>query len=129
MLYHTVAAIIIAVLLGEAIKLIVQKAAHVPLRPFHYGGMLSTHSAAIAALCTGVLAETGISLLFVACVVFSTIVALDAYNVRWEVTKHSFALNERFKTKEFEIAGHTRPQVLAGLCLGILVTILVYMLL
>lgn len=129
MLYHVVAAIIIAVLLGEVIKLIVQKAAHVPLRPFHLGGMPSTHAAAVASLCTGVLAETGLGLLFLMSVVFGWIVARDAYGVRWEVTKHSFALNERFKTKEFEVAGHTRPQVLAGLCLGMLVTILVYMLL
>jgi acid phosphatase family membrane protein YuiD len=126
MLYEAVTSVVIAVLLGEMLKVLFQAANHEPIRPFHLGGMPSTHAAAVAGLCTGALAETGPSMLLLACVVFGWIVARDAYGVRWEVTKHSFALNSKLKTREFEATGHTRDQVLAGVCLGILVTVLVY---
>ena len=126
MLQQAIIAVIAAVLIGEFIKVLVELARHEPVRVFHLGGMPSAHASAAAALCLSVYYESGWSLLLLACAVFGWVVIRDAYGVRWEVTKHSAALNKLAKTKEYEVTGHTRWQVACGVLLGLIVAFFAY---
>ena len=104
------------------------------------GGMPSSHSATVCALCTAVgMTEGGGSTLFAVCVAFSFIVMYDAMNVRLETGKQGKVINdmlEVFKSMDLkfmmdkdispekklkELVGHTPLQVLVGAIVGIVV--------
>ena len=94
--------------------------------PFGLGGMPSAHSTAAGALAAAVFFETGWSVLFLVTVVFGVLVVRDAYGVRWEVTRHSVALNKLTKGETYLRTGHTRWEAIVGVALGVLVTLVVY---
>ncbi len=127
MLIYAIIAVCLAVILAELFKTIMHYYRHQELVIFHDGGMPSTHTSAVAALCLAVYYEQGFTLLLFVCIAFSIVVAHDAYNVRWEVTKHSDALNKLTKSKKYFISGHTKQEVFAGLVLGLLITYIVYL--
>ncbi len=93
-------------------------------RIFATGGMPSSHSAGVSALVSSIYMVEGFTNLFIVAICFSAIVLRDAIGVRQEVGKHSKFLNIKFKEHFNEKAGHTLIQVLAGILLGVLITIL-----
>ena len=107
-------------------------------RMFGDGGMPSGHSATIFAV-AGMAAWTeGFgSFAFAVSVILAIIVCRDAIGVRLETERQSKLLNELKKhadTEELrgmkfkEHVGHTTPEVLAGAVVGILVSVVVFLL-
>jgi uncharacterized protein len=128
MILQAILSVVLALLIGEIIKVALQRMHHEHVQPFHLGGMPSTHTASVTALLISVFIETRLSLLFLCCVVFGVIVIRDAYTLRWEVTKHSMALNKLLQQKTFIRVGHKELEVFAGATLGVVVTAAVYLL-
>ena len=91
--------------------------------------MPSVHSAIVGSLFLSVYFETGISLTLLIVGVFGSVVYRDAWGVRWEVTKHSKALNKLLKTKEYERTGHTRLEAMIGIIIGFVIATLAYVIL
>lgn len=103
---------------------------------FGTGGMPSSHTAAVCALCTACAVSEGFgSPLFAISGVLSMVVMIDATGVRLETGKQSRALNliveelfssdpESFNIKFKELIGHTPLQVFCGMLTGILTALL-----
>ncbi len=110
-----------------------------PFRLMETGGMPSSHTSSVAALVTGIVMEHGWeSPLFAIAMVFGTIVMYDAMGVRRAAGKHAEMINELysqlshlFESGEAQekalktLLGHTYPQVLVGLILGISVALII----
>lgn len=101
---------------------------------YRAGGMPSSHAAPVAALAFAIYLEQGITPLFIVAAVFAIVVMRDAAGIRWIAGQHSIILNKMIKslkTKKLtpvkELAGHTPVQVLVGALLGIMITLIVYM--
>ena len=117
--------------------------------PFHYlehkewdftrcigsGGMPSSHSSSVCTLATCVGLQQGFSTpLFAISFVFAIIVMYDAAGVRKAAGEQAKILNriiKKFEKQEFhidqelkELIGHTKPEVIGGALLGILLGIL-----
>ena len=104
---------------------------------FGTGGMPSSHSAAVMALCTSIAIRYGFgSPLFAIAGLFCIIVMNDATGVRMETGKHSKALNlilkdlftdspdkEKLDENFRELIGHTPLQVVCGAITGIVVAV------
>jgi acid phosphatase family membrane protein YuiD len=121
--------VIIAILLSSIIKTIIELYQGRTWRWDRLGGMPSTHCAGVTSLFFVVYFESGLSLLLLVCGVFAWIVIRDAYGVRWEVTRHSVALNKILKTAEFDRTGHKITEVMAGVLLGLLIPVVSYLIL
>ncbi len=128
MINQAILAVVGAFLITEIIKTVLHYTHNREFKMFILGGMPSSHSATVAALITSVYYETGISILLLVCVILGLFVIRDAYGVRWEVSKHSRALNKVLKTKEYERTGHTRTEVAIGIVLGLAFATVVYLL-
>ena len=98
---------------------------------FGTGGMPSSHTATVAALCTACAVGAGInSAVFAISAVLAIIVMIDATGVRRETGKQSRALNiiveellkskniEALDTRFKELIGHTPLQVVLGFITG-----------
>ncbi len=117
--------------------------------PFHYlfhkelnwtrcigsGGMPSSHSSSVCTLATCVGLQYGFGTpLFAISTVFAVIVMYDAAGVRKATGEQAKILNriiKKFEKQEFhidqelkELIGHTKPEVIAGAFMGILLGIL-----
>lgn len=102
---------------------------------FSNGGMPSSHSATVLALCTACAIQEGIATpYFAISAVVAVIVMNDAIGVRYEtgeqakiinrITKELFSgKSEEFNTGLKELVGHTPFQVLMGAILGVIVAI------
>ena len=102
---------------------------------FGTGGMPSSHTATVAALCTSCAIGEGLnSSAFAIAVVLAIIVMIDATGVRRETGKQSRALNiiieeffnsddNNFDTRFKELIGHTPLQVVCGFITGAFVAI------
>lgn len=98
------------------------------------GGMPSSHTATVVALCVSVAYVEGVaSSLFALTVMFAIIVIHDAVGVRFETGKQAKILNlmmfetEAFKNLDFEsklkeYVGHTPFQVIVGAMVGAFVS-------
>ncbi|MBO5407887.1 MAG: divergent PAP2 family protein [Clostridia bacterium] len=116
--------------------------------PFHYifnkeldwtrcigsGGMPSSHSSSVCTLSTCVGLQHGFDTpLFAVTVAFAVIVMYDAAGVRKAAGEQAKILNriiKKFEKQEFhidqelkELIGHTKPEVIAGALLGIVIGI------
>ena len=102
------------------------------------GGMPSSHSATVCALCTATAIEYGAgSFEFAIAAVFSLVVMYDAIGVRQETGKQAKVLNDMIELfthmgKDLDIEkqlkefiGHTPLQVLCGAVLGIATAIVI----
>lgn len=100
------------------------------------GGMPSTHSSIVTALCVGVFLWDGPTSLFVVTVVVAGIVIRDALGVRWLAGMHSIAINKIIKSLKKErtihienvreLLGHTPLQVYVGCALGFFIALAYY---
>ena len=105
-------------------------------RIFGAGGMPSSHSATVCALCTAAGCQYGLnSAAFAITFFFAFIVMYDAMGVRWETGEQAKMLNEMRRQftnlgkvftnqKELkEFVGHTPLQVVCGMALGIVIAL------
>ena len=95
------------------------------------GGMPSGHGAVVSSVSTSVFLLEGFSTLFFVALVFSLLVIRDSFGVRWSVGQQAELLNrlashDHVRRKVKVIEGHTLVQVVTGVALGILVTLLVF---
>ena len=99
---------------------------------FGTGGMPSSHTAAVTALCTSVAIKEGVgSTYFALSAIFTIIVMIDAMGVRRETGLQAKALNlifsewaldnepENFDRHFKELIGHTPLQVFCGAIVGV----------
>ena len=95
------------------------------------GGMPSSHSALITAITLSLGIKEGInSSLFFIAIVMSFIVIYDARGIRHAVGKHAKIINKNVlnesEKKLNEAVGHTLPEIIIGISLGIIITLTVY---
>ncbi len=92
------------------------------------GGMPSAHAAVVSAITTAVYLEQGVSALFAVTLIISVIFLRDAVGIRMTVQNQSRILKkitpEALKLRESE--GHKFMELIAGVVLGIIITLLVY---
>lgn len=101
---------------------------------FSAGGMPSSHTAFVTALTTSIALRNGLnSELFAIAFVFSGVIIYDAYRLRGTVQIHSRILQELKKmvpgmeNREIpQMVGHTMPEIIAGLILGVIFAAGVY---
>lgn len=94
-------------------------------RLWQTGGFPSSHAAGVSSLATGILILEGFNTSFIIALALAAIVCRDAIGVRLEVGKHSKLLNQKFKTKLNEKAGHTLTEVAGGIVLGIIISLII----
>jgi uncharacterized protein len=107
-----------------------------PARLLGDGGMPSAHSATVTAVAISAGREAGFqSAVFGVAFFFALVVMHDAMGVRRETEKQTKVLKSLVESmsgeyspeeKLKEFVGHTPTQVLAGFCLGIIVSLLCY---
>ncbi|HDQ22689.1 MAG TPA: divergent PAP2 family protein [Candidatus Uhrbacteria bacterium] len=101
-----------------------------------YGGMPSSHSAMVAALCVEIGMATGFnSAYFAIALAFSFLIVRDAVGLRRNLGKHGKILNmlikdlPDYKENKYpfleERLGHTYWQALVGILLGIIIALLI----
>ena len=108
-------------------------------RLFGDGGMPSGHSATVSSMATiAFLVYGGASYQFAIALLLAIIVCHDATGVRLETGKQAVLINEIIKSVEIltqkdlpevklkEFVGHTPFQVLAGILIGILISVIGY---
>ncbi|WP_042222710.1 divergent PAP2 family protein [Oceanobacillus manasiensis] len=104
-LWAALAAIVFAQVVKIPIKLIVTKEFN-PGLAFSTGGMPSSHSAAVAALTTGVGITEGVtSTVFAVACVFSIIIMFDASGVRRQAGEQAVVLNQLIKDFQLFVDG------------------------
>lgn len=135
-LITTILAWVIAQLIKVAIGVVMEKRFN--FRWFvGTGGMPSSHAAGVTALAASVGLTFGFdSALFAVTIVFTLIVLFDAQGVRRATGRQAEALNKILddlywkkhiqEDRLKELIGHTPIQVIAGILLGIMVTMLYY---
>ena len=89
------------------------------------GGMPSTHSALVSSLCTVIYIDYRICVLFACVLVFSLIIIYDSMGIRYESGKQAEVINDIAGTHLEEKIGHRPIEVLIGVILGILCTIVI----
>ena len=95
------------------------------------GGMPSSHSALITAITLSIGLKNGFnSSHFFLAVALSLVVIYDARGIRHTVGKHARILNEKVLTNDTtplnEQTGHTFPEIIAGICIGIIISLAMY---
>ncbi len=89
------------------------------------GGLPSSHAVLVSSLTSLIYLNYGYSEYFAISLIFSLIILYDAVGVRYEVGKHAKILNEITNNKPLkELIGHTLIEVLCGIFLGIIVSII-----
>jgi uncharacterized protein len=139
---HILIVAIAACLIAQALKLTIEsiKQKKLNIRSlFTAGGMPSAHSALVGALATGVAQGMGLSSpeFAIACL-FAIIVMYDAAGVRQAAGKQARILNQiideffedkgdNFNEERLkELLGHTPVQVIVGLLLGIVISLVAF---
>ena len=109
-------------------------------RFFGSGGMPSSHSALVSALVTMIFLLKGFgSAEFAIALSFAFITVYDAANVRYEVGEQAKIINQiienwnvdnfEIRSKRFkELMGHTKLEVTAGCFLGVLISVIYWLL-
>lgn len=126
---------LIAQLIKTAIDLILYRSFN-PERMVGSGGMPSSHSSTVCALCTMALLQYGAgSFQFAVTFILAMVVMYDAAGVRRETGKQAVVLNMLLRDNPFqwkdevldqrlkELVGHTPLQVAAGAVLGVCVAL------
>lgn len=90
------------------------------------GGLPSSHATFVSSLTSLIYLNYGYSEYFAISLIFSLIILYDAVGVRYEVGKHARVLNElnNFNKPLKELIGHTLYEVLCGIFLGIIISII-----
>jgi uncharacterized protein len=123
--------IALAWIISQAIKAILDK--HTTLRfLFITGGMPSSHSAVMGSLATGIYFLEGWNTLLIVTLALTAIVAQDAFGVRRTVGLEGKILKKLAKKKNITVPhfaqGHTPEQVIIGIAIGSIITIITFLL-
>lgn len=130
-LMSTVCAWFVAQFLKMVTTLFKEKKFKPSLMLFSSGGMPSSHSATVGALCTSSAIHFGFgSFEFAVSAILAMVVVTDAMGVRWETGEQSKVINKIVKklfagnpedaeTALKELVGHTPLQVLMGVIVGV----------
>jgi acid phosphatase family membrane protein YuiD len=130
-LMSTVCAWFVAQFLKMVTTLFKEKKFKPSLMLFSSGGMPSSHSATVGALCTSSAIKCGFgSFEFAISAILAMVVITDAMGVRWETGEQSKVINKIVKklfagtpedaeTALKELVGHTPLQVLMGVVVGV----------
>ncbi|WP_112181723.1 MULTISPECIES: divergent PAP2 family protein [Paraliobacillus] len=144
-------AALISIIFAQVVKIPIHFIATKEFNPglaFSTGGMPSSHSAAVAAVTTGIGIEHGVSSgLFAAACVFSIIIMFDATGIRRQAGEQAIILNmlvkdfnyfieeakvwskkEEYQKKEElkELLGHQPIEVFFGCMTGIILALIIY---
>lgn len=138
MSYKIVLIPFIALIIAQLIKVIIDaRKGEFSWSNFNrYGGMPSSHSAMVAALCTEIGTQLGFnSVSFAISLAFSFLIIRDAVGLRMHLGNHGRIINMLIKDlpdyKEDKYPyleqrlGHTYLQALVGICLGIIIAIFI----
>lgn len=95
-----------------------------------YGGLPSNHSAIISSTLTLIYCDEGSSSVFGLGVAIGFLVVLDSLDLRRKIGLHAKHINELREGKGAlrERVGHTKLEVLCGLCVGVVIGLLTYQL-
>jgi len=100
---------------------------------FETGGMPSSHASLISAITTSIFLTQGPNALFFFALAISTIIIRDATGVRFAVGEQAKTINKLIdkklvnKPKKVKIIlGHTPTQALAGIILGVIISLIIY---
>lgn len=128
---------LIAVITSQVLKLIIEaaKGNFKWSDLYEYGGMPSSHATTVAALVAQIyLVTKQMTPALAVAIVFSFFIIREAIGLRQQVSKISIVVNRLVENlpadKEIKFAplperlGHTAPQVLVGILLGVLVALL-----
>lgn len=90
------------------------------------GGLPSSHATLASSLTSLIYLDYGYSEYFAISLIFSLVILYDAVGVRYEVGKHARVLNELNSSSKplKELIGHTLFEVLCGIILGIIISII-----
>ncbi len=97
------------------------------------GGMPSTHSALVSSLLVSLLFDQGISSLSAIALVLFIIIVTDSMGVRRTAGEEAKAVNQIIKKQKLKIhsfdyaLGHKPVEVLTGIILGIIVSIVIWL--
>ncbi len=129
--------IVIAGVLAQLIKILVFKFKH--KQKFHIndlivtGSMPSSHSALVISLVISIYLVEGLTTTFLLAAVFAVVVIRDAFGVRRTAGEEGKILDKIIKASKLKITtfhyslGHTPAEVTVGIIIGILASILVYL--
>jgi acid phosphatase family membrane protein YuiD len=95
------------------------------------GGFPSSHSTLVTSVATATFFYSGFSLLTFIVVAFAFIIIRDALGVRTEVGKQRLILQKIVpkESRNLRREGHTLKQVLSGIALGLIVTVVMLLIL
>ena len=121
----------IIALISQFIKVMIEYIRHKKISISRFvdgmGGMPSTHSALVSSTSTLIYLECGMSPLFTVTLIFSLIVIYDSMGIRYESGKQAEIINEMAGSNLEEKIGHRPIEVLIGTILGVISTILIYL--
>ena len=133
--YKYLVAVILGWMVAQIIKIIIDFVRHKKMSLieslFSSGGMPSSHSALVVSVTTLIGMNEGFdSAIFGLAIAVSLVVIYDAMKVRHSVGEQAIALNKLVdKNSQLKIVkGHTLVEVIAGVILGIVVGVSVYLL-
>mgnify|MGYP003592233077 CR=1 FL=1 len=92
-----------------------------------YGGMPSNHSAIVASMLTLVGVREGLGPIFGVALTLAFIVILDASSLRRQIGKQAQAINLMIQENQINIPklreriGHSRPEIIVGCLVGVVV--------
>lgn len=100
---------------------------------FKNGGMPSSHSTVVSAITFSIFLTSGLSPTFFVSLVFSMIIISDAFRLRRNVGLQAEQLNillKKSKQKTVNVVhGHTFPQVIVGIMLGVIISYIMFLIL
>jgi acid phosphatase family membrane protein YuiD len=88
------------------------------------GGMPSSHISTVSSLAGGVFFSEGFSVSLAISLILLGVVIVDAIGVRRSVGRIAFSMNRLSGTRFNETQGHTIPEAIVGLLLGIGIALL-----
>ena len=130
--------IVIAGVLAQAIKILIFKFKHKQKFSINdliaTGSMPSAHSALVTALVISIYLTEGLTTIFLLAAVFAVVVIRDAFGVRRTAGEEGKIIDKIIKSSKLKIRtfhyslGHTPKEVIAGIIIGIVSSIIVYFL-
>ena len=132
---RVIIAILLAGIIAQLIKMIIYWFRHKSLSwrdLIVTGGMPSSHSAFVTSLTTAIYLEEGATTAFAISLVLMFVVIRDAFGVRRTVGEEGLMIHRilgklKLKDESHFAMGHTPLQVLVGAALGILVSVIIYL--
>jgi uncharacterized protein len=107
---------------------IVKKRNTEPLKLFHYGGMPSTHSTFVTTLSLSIFLVEGFTTSFILSLALWILVIRDILAIRTHIDLNSKHIKQLSKGKLKNISlSHTIPEIIVGITLSSMITIVLYL--